>query len=172
MTDIVFTTPRLKVRRPAQGDLSFVLSLYGDVELMKFLGGPLTEEMIQQRLNTWLDSWKSLTFSSSILVMKDTDEPVGQIAGFPATFEGRQGLEIGWILAKRFHGKRLATEAAHGLITFARKELGTKLFMAFPNTENLASHRILEKLGLSFVKETPYQYLDRTLQSSYWELNE
>ena len=57
------------------------------------------------------------------------------------------GMEIGWILASGYHGMGYATEAAKAVMDFGRS-LGVKHFIAHCDTENTASRRVMEKLGM------------------------
>ncbi|MBQ5310652.1 MAG: GNAT family N-acetyltransferase [Oscillospiraceae bacterium] len=67
--------------------------------------------------------------------------------------EERTRAELGWTLNKKYHGHGYATEAAGALIGFAAEELGIKTFIAHCDTENTASRRVMEKLGMKLVSE-------------------
>lgn len=57
---------------------------------------------------------------------------------------------IGWILDSNYHGYGYASEAASALVNFAI-ELGIKHFVAFCDSENLASEGVMKKLGMTRV---------------------
>ena len=67
--------------------------------------------------------------------------------------------ELGWVLGKRYHGKGYATEAAHELVRFATS-LGAQKLVAHCDTRNVASRRVMEKLGMVLVLEQDRQYSD------------
>ena len=67
--------------------------------------------------------------------------------------------ELGWILAKECQGKGYATEAAQELVKFA-KSLEAKKLIAHCDTRNIASRRVMEKLGMQLVLEQERQYSD------------
>ena len=56
--------------------------------------------------------------------------------------------ELGWILSREFHGKGYAAEAARGLMEYCRVS-GPSRFIAHCDSENTASRRVMEKLGMS-----------------------
>ena len=56
--------------------------------------------------------------------------------------------ELGWILDKRHWGNGYATEAARALIEWGRDSLGIKRFIAQCDSENAASSRVMERLGM------------------------
>lgn len=55
---------------------------------------------------------------------------------------------LGWAINPEFQGKGFATEAAGALIDFGFKTLGLLLIYATCDTRNLASARVMEKLGM------------------------
>jgi RimJ/RimL family protein N-acetyltransferase len=76
------------------------------------------------------------------------------------TLIGRVGLayhrlwpddpEVGWLIDTPWQGKGLATEAGAACLRYAFGELGFKRVVSICTTENAASRRVMEKLGLRF----------------------
>ena len=62
-------------------------------------------------------------------------------------FEGTVG-ELGWILNKKYWGNGFALEAAKAAVDYTVKETGTTHFIAHCDTANIASYRVMEKLGM------------------------
>jgi RimJ/RimL family protein N-acetyltransferase len=56
--------------------------------------------------------------------------------------------EIGWWLARRFWGRGLATEAARTVLRDAFERVRLERIISVARPENVASIRIMEKLGL------------------------
>ena len=67
--------------------------------------------------------------------------------------------EIGWVLDKEYHGRGYATEAAQELVRLA-KSFGATKMIAHCDTRNVASRRVMEKLGMKFVREQDRKYSD------------
>ena len=67
--------------------------------------------------------------------------------------------ELGWIVDKHYQGHGYATEAARELVKLA-KTLDAKQVIAHCDTRNIASRRVMEKIGMTFVLEQKRQYLD------------
>ena len=63
-------------------------------------------------------------------------------------FENGVG-EIGWIVNKRYWRNGFAYEAADALVTYFRDHMGTTHFIAHCDTENVASYKVMEKLGMN-----------------------
>ncbi|MCH5160131.1 MAG: GNAT family N-acetyltransferase [Clostridiales bacterium] len=76
--------------------------------------------------------------------------------------------ELGWVLDKEYHGRGFATEAAQELVRFA-KSLGAKEVIAHCDTRNMASRRVMEKLGMKFVLEQDRQYSDERGKAREYE---
>ena len=76
--------------------------------------------------------------------------------------------ELGWILDKEYQGKGYATEAAKELVSLA-KSLGAIKIIAHCDTRNVASRRVMEKLGMKFVLEQDRKYLDERGVSREYE---
>ncbi len=62
-------------------------------------------------------------------------------------FENGVG-ELGWIIKRRYWGNGFATEAAKGLVDYFSKR-GRRRFIAHCDTENTASFKVMEKLGIT-----------------------
>lgn len=78
----------------------------------------------------------------------------GAFCGF-AGFDVRQDGcgQFGWYLAPRFWGRGYATEISSLFLEFGFENLGLPAVLATCDPANLASRRVLEKSGLSFVDE-------------------
>lgn len=73
---------------------------------------------------------------------------VGGVSLFPDESDPT-GAELGWIIHKNHWGKGIVTEAARALIDFAVRELHITRFIAHCDSENIASYRVMEKLGMT-----------------------
>ncbi len=82
------------------------------------------------------------------VLKKETAEIVGS-CGF-ARPHGTKEIELGYLLARKFWGAGLATEAAAACLKYGFEELKFKEVIAMTDLENVASQKVLEKIG--FVK--------------------
>lgn len=60
------------------------------------------------------------------------------------------GPELQYMLASRFHGKGLITEAVRPVIADAFQRCGVRRLRAYVDTTNTGSRRVAEKLGFEF----------------------
>jgi RimJ/RimL family protein N-acetyltransferase len=73
-------------------------------------------------------------------------------------------IELGYRLKRSFWGKGFATEGARALIAYGFDQLGLDSIMAQTLQRNLASRRVMEKLGMRV--ETEFTYPGEGL--SFW----
>jgi RimJ/RimL family protein N-acetyltransferase len=60
----------------------------------------------------------------------------------------RDRLELGWALFSAFQGRGFATEIGQAGLRFALEVLGAEVVIAYTERINLASRRVMERLGL------------------------
>ena len=72
--------------------------------------------------------------------------------------DDRRSAELGWCLDKSAQGKGYGAEAARALIEWAQKELSVNRFIAHCDSENIASWKTMEKLGMKRISCTGGRY--------------
>ena len=66
--------------------------------------------------------------------------------------DGTADVEIAYGLAKDYSGKGLATEAAAAAMKYGFEQLHLHQIVAIAWPKNMASRRVMEKLGMKYVK--------------------
>lgn len=84
------------------------------------------------------------------IVLKETSEFIGTI-DLMNWSDGKEA-EIGYIINKKFWGNALAIEASAKILELCFEVLGFEEVHAFCALENLASARVLTKLGMTEVE--------------------
>ena len=67
-------------------------------------------------------------------------------------------MEIGWILNRNYWGHGYGTEAAEAVLRFMTEELGISSCISCCDTRNTASARMMEKLGMTKIRQRPRIY--------------
>jgi RimJ/RimL family protein N-acetyltransferase len=62
-------------------------------------------------------------------------------------------LEVGWAVLSSFRKRGMATEIGRSALSFAADELNAGRVIAFTEPHNLASRRVMEKLGMAVTGE-------------------
>lgn len=74
------------------------------------------------------------------------DRHIGAVGIYPD--EKRVTGEFGWIIHKDYWGQGFASEAAAAILEYSVNALGIHHFIAHCDSENTASARVMEKLGM------------------------
>ncbi|MDQ3280189.1 MAG: GNAT family N-acetyltransferase [Acidobacteriota bacterium] len=160
-------TPRLEFRRWTQDDHALASSLWCDPEVMRFLGGPYTQEEIAARIERELANDAEYGIQYWPLFTRQTNEFAGCCGLKPYQPEERF-LEIGFQFRPPYWGAGYASEAARAVIDYAFSTLDAAALYAGHHPENDGSRGLLTKLGFT---QTGVHFFARTgLDHPWWEL--
>jgi ribosomal-protein-alanine N-acetyltransferase len=142
------TTDRLALRRFTPDDLDWLAELYGDSDVTRYLGGvksrSQTAEMLSTRILAYYDEHPGLGIWVTI------ERATGERAGFHLLnhIRGESIIQIGYALAKPAWGKGFATEMAAAVLRYGFLELKLPRIAGMTSLQNLASQRVLLRIGL------------------------
>jgi RimJ/RimL family protein N-acetyltransferase len=161
---------------PITGDhASDLKRMYDDPWLARWLTGPWSDEQAQQYAASSAEAWRRDSIHKWMAYERSTGDLVGRgglsrmshdvhpatdidaLLGDPTW--RRTPLEVGWAVTSRFRGKGMAVEIGHAAMEVARDDLGASRVIAFTERHNVASRRVMEKLGMSCVGEIPWRGL-------------
>lgn len=155
-------TPRLRLDPIGAGDEDdWWAAIWSDAEVTRYLPPrrPLPREHMARMLEKRREEWESQQFGVWAIRDRETGEFVGH-CGLVVNDPPR--VELIYALARSAWGQGLVTEAASAVISYAGFALGITELDALVFEENLASARVLEKLGFSRVG--PVHQLGHDLQ--------
>jgi ribosomal-protein-alanine N-acetyltransferase len=148
---VFLESERLVFRSHEAGDLEAFCAMEGDAEVRRYVGGaPRNRDVAEQRF--WNGPMVPVTGRLAMwaTVLKPEGSYVGRCGLYPhLRGEVRVADEavLGFYLARAFWGRGLATEAGRAFVGFGFGELGLKRIVTAVDTRNVASVRVLEKLG-------------------------
>jgi ribosomal-protein-alanine N-acetyltransferase len=98
--------------------------------------------------------WDEHGFGWWALALQDDDLLVGWcgLNYLPETDE----VELKYLLAEEFWGRGIATEASKASLKYALTDTNLDLIIGIVHPENVASQRVLEKVGMSFLDSKQY----------------
>lgn len=127
-------------------------------EMMRYLGGPETEEQLATRHERYLRLNREGSAHMFRVVVEEHPEGVGA-AGYWTTVHDDQAVyEAGWSVETAYQGQGIATAALLALIAHARVVAGRRFLHAFPRVDNLPSNAICAKAGLVSKGEFDFEY--------------
>ena len=153
----LLTTTRLRLEPFADAHLAGLQRMNGDAEVMRYLGGRAeTPEETQAAINRVKARWAEWGYSWWSFFEHDGGELVG--AGCIQHLGGERSnpLEIGWRLRRDRWGHGLAIEAAERMAAYAFDELAAPCLVATCHVDNVASERVMQRLGMRFVGIEPW----------------
>lgn len=148
-------TERLGFRTWSRDDLPLALSLWGDFNVTRFFGGPFSAPEVQQRLDREIESLRKNGFQYWPVFLLADGEFVG-CCGLRSYASEAKIFELGFHLRPVYWGKGLATESAQAVVKFASDSFQAEGLFAGHHPENMASSKVLAKLGFQFTHEELY----------------
>jgi len=130
-----------------------ILSIPGVLEFFPSSDPPdlkRVQKLVQRQIGHWVDhdyGWWAVEPNGE-----------GELIGWsglqylPETDE----IEISYLLSKPYWGKGLATESAIAGLDYGFNSLGIEKIIGIVHPENVASQKVLEKIGLRIQEQTEY----------------
>jgi [ribosomal protein S5]-alanine N-acetyltransferase len=169
---IVIETERLILRHLEWEDVDALAAIMGDPDVMRYIGtgAPKTRSDVERLMGFWIAdnerSWPEDTlarlpqlrraidrdahFGLWATVHKKDRKLIGRCGLLAWNLAGRHETEVGYLLAKKYWGQGLATEAARGIRDYGFDVLGFERLVSLIKPENVASQRVAEKCGMTY----------------------
>ena len=169
-------TERCGLRRFTPDDLDWLCAIYGDAEITQYLGGVKTPAeigaMLESRILRYYDRHPGFGIWLTV------DKATGTRLGFHLlnNIQGESIIQIGYTLTKEAWGRGFATEVAFAVLRYGFVDLGLARIVGMASLGNIASQRVLEKIGLerrgerafshpAYAAEGPMAWFERDAQS-------
>ena len=159
--DLQLTTKRLALRPLLMSDVGLVIEMFTDHQIMKYAGGPISEEKINAEMTLYIRRGGKGCVGVWCICDRASGEALGSMALLPLPIDQDDTdweqvlenqlpngeIEIGYFLKRAAWGKGFATEAGERLLRFAFEDTSLKEVVAVIESENKSSRRVLEKIG-------------------------
>ncbi|MEB2780936.1 GNAT family N-acetyltransferase [Algoriphagus sp. C2-6-M1] len=147
----LFQCQRLGFRTWLPTDLPAFTAMNADPETMTFFQHPLSMKESQALMDRMTRLYADHGHCYFVVDLLESGEFLGMIGlgtkSFKASFT--PCVDIGWRIRKEFWNQGFATEGAARCIQFA-KELGIKEVYSLASSKNLASIRVMQKIGMTY----------------------
>lgn len=146
-----FETERLLLKPTNEADANFVFRLFNSPKWLQFIGDRNlhseneAELYIQEKM---LPQFTRLGFGNYTVIEKASNSKIGLCGLFDR--DGLDEIDLGFAFFPEFEGKGFGFEAASKLIEAAKTSFFLTNLCAITNEDNLASQKLLGKLGFMF----------------------
>lgn len=153
-------TPRLILRAFTEGDVDSLHCILSGEGVLRYFPrtDPPSRERVQRLVMGILSHWQERGYGLWAVESQSNGELIGRcgLQYLPDTEE----VEVDFVLGKKFWGHGFATEAGRASLRYGFEDLKLARVVGIVHTENAASRRVLEKLGLEVVEQRNFWGMD------------
>lgn len=146
---VAFETARLRARRIAEPDVDTMLAVYGDPEVVRFVGDgePLDRAGCQRWVEVTLENYRRRGYG--MLALESRAD--GSVVGFCGLVHphGQAEAEIKYAFLRSRWGLGYASEAAPALLAWGAAAHGLSRVIATVDPAHAVSQRVLARAGMS-----------------------
>ncbi|NQV41969.1 MAG: GNAT family N-acetyltransferase [Candidatus Marinimicrobia bacterium] len=153
---VYLETQRLILREFTELDIENLVDLDSDPQVTLFINGgkptareQVTEQILPRIMKYYRDLDRQGLWAA---IEKSSGAFMGWFHLRPNRTNAAE-TELGYRLKQKYWGQGLATEGSLALVKKGFEELGLDVIMAIADPANIASRRVMEKVGLKFEKE-------------------
>ena len=146
-------TERLLLRQFTIDDLDDLYFIYSHPDLSKYLSNeqPLRLDQTRAAINSIIESWQQHKFGVWAVVYKKHRKLIGHCG--LKFLENTPEVQIGYLLLKDYWRRGLGTEAAAAVLKYGFDVVKLERIVAIAKPENIASRRVMEKVGMKYEKD-------------------
>jgi len=150
LVEVHIRTDRLMLRGWREEDYEPFAAMNADPAVMRYFAAPLSAEETRLAMQRVEEQFALHGFGFWAAELKSSGEFAGFIGLGVPRFEAHftPCVEIGWRLREKFWNRGLATEGARAVLEWAFETVGLREIVAFTAAGNLASRRVMEKIGM------------------------
>ena len=142
----ILETERLILRYQQASDVAFLVDLWVDPDVTRYMGGPRDRDWLQAELEKVALDPHAERYDLWPVVEKETGQDVGDCGLLDKEVEGRREIELVYIVAPSAWGKGYATEMGRALKRHAFEKMGVRRLIALIEPQNRASERVAAKI--------------------------
>ncbi|CAN5768145.1 GNAT family N-acetyltransferase [soil metagenome] len=152
----VLKTERLTIRQLRETDKQEMFAIRSNPELMRFVPRPMAQNVeeaaaVITMMNELLAKNEMINWG---ITLTGEDKLIGMVGFFRMQPEHHRA-EIGYMLMKEYHGKKIMEEAVNAAVKYGFDKIKLHSIEAVISPDNIASYKLIEKCG--FVKEAHFR---------------
>lgn len=160
---IITETERLIIREMVQSDLDALCKILCDEEVMReAYESAFSVDEAQNWMNRHFKRYEEYGFGLWAVVLKETNEMIGQCGLIIQSWRERELLEIGYLFQKAYWHKGYATEAAIACKEYAFSVLNASSVYSIIKDTHIVSQKVAVRNGMKIVDKITknFRYVD------------
>lgn len=145
---MILETERLYLREMNQGDFEALCKILQDDETMYAYEGAFSNEEVQEWLDRQISRYRKWGFGLWAVILKETDEMIGQCGLTMQPWKDREVLEIGYLFNRMHWHTGYAVEAAKACREYAFEILKAEEVCSIIRDTNTASQKVAQRNGM------------------------
>ncbi|MGN1411079.1 MAG: GNAT family N-acetyltransferase [Oscillospiraceae bacterium] len=146
---MILETDRLYLREMKQSDFNSLCDFLQDFQVMYAYEHAFSNDEVQSWLDNQIRRYKEYGFGLWAIIKKDTGEFIGDCGLTYQDFNGKDVLEIGYHLQKKFWHQGFATEVAIACKEYAFNKLNADEVFSIIRDNNIPSQRVAIRNGMT-----------------------
>lgn len=168
---IILETDRLILRELCLLDKENLSLILQDKDVMYAYEHAFSDSEVDTWLNNQLRRYKEDGFGLWAVVLKDTDELIGQCGLTVQKIGEKEVVEVGYLFKKAYWHKGYATEAAIACKNYAFNTLDIDEVYSIIRNNNLPSINVAKRNGMSLKGEFVKQYYGMNMPHLIFSVN-
>lgn len=145
---MILETERLYLRKMSQADFKDLCKIMQDEETMYAYEGAFSDTEVQEWLDRQILRYQKWGFGLWAVILKETNEMVGQCGLTMQPWKDKEVLEIGYLFGRIHWHKGYATEAARACKQYAFETLNAEEVCSIIRDTNIASQNVAIRNGM------------------------
>ena len=148
---MILETERLYLREMNQGDFDSLCQILQDEDTMYAYEGAFSDIEVQEWLDKQIFRYEKWNFGLWAVILKETDEMIGQCGLTMQPWKDTEVLEIGYLFNKLYWHKGYDTEAAKACKKYAFEVLKADEVCSIIRDTNTASQNVAIRNGMTVI---------------------
>ena len=155
MNSKVIETKRLILRRYTPNDFDALYEIMSDAETMRYYPAPFDKDKTRSWITWNLENYSKYGFGLWAIVLKETNEFIGDCGITIQNIDGEMLPEIGYHIHKKYWRRGFAKEAAAAVRDWVFANTDYETIYSYMKYTNAASIKTAQSIGMTFYKEYP-----------------
>lgn len=145
---MILETERLYFRELNQNDFTSLCKILQDEETMYAYEGAFSDDEVQEWLDRQIARYRKWGFGLWAVILKETDELIGQCGLTMQPWKNEEVLEIGYLFNRQYWHKGYAAEVAIACKKYAFERLDADEVCSIIRDTNTASRNVARRNGM------------------------